>query len=104
MNIVPLTGQVLVEILPNADTIGGIVIPSGVQVKDASGKLPCMKARVHRLGRWPQKKNGLCALPEFSPGDVVIVGAYTGQKLKRLDDKFRLVRLADVLARIETKH
>ena len=27
MNIVPLTGQVLVEILPNADTIGGIVIP-----------------------------------------------------------------------------
>ena len=101
MTILPLTGQVLVEILPNADTIGGIVIPSGVEVKDAIGKLPCVRARVHRLGRWPQKKGGRCVLPEFSPGDVVICSQYSGVKMQRLDEKFRLVRLADVLAIIK---
>jgi co-chaperonin GroES (HSP10) len=98
MNILPLPGQCLVEILPSADSIGGIVIPKSVEIKDANGKLPCLRARVHRLGRWPQKKGGRCVLPEFSPGDKVIVSQYSGHKLKRLDDRFRLVRIADVLA------
>ena len=98
MTITPLPGQVLVEILPSSDTIGGIVIPDGVEVRDIRGKLPCARARVHRLGRWPQKKNGYATLPEFSPGDTVLVSAYTGQKLKRLDDRYRLVPVKDVLA------
>jgi co-chaperonin GroES (HSP10) len=98
MTIVPLTGQCLVEILPISDTIGGIVIPQGVEFKDARGKLQCLKARVHRIGRWPQKKNGYAVLPEFSPGDTVIVGQYSGVKMQRLDDRYRLVKIADVLA------
>ena len=89
MNIVPLTGQVLVEILPNSDTIGGIVIPDGVKVRDASGKLPCVRGVVRRLGRWPQKPNGLAVLPEFSPNDIVLLSHYIGQKLHRLGDRNR---------------
>ena len=97
-NIVPLPGQVLVEILPNANTIGAVVLPEGVEIRDTSGKLPCVRGVVRRLGRWPQKPNGLAVLPEFSPGATVLVSQYVGQKLHRLGDKFRLVPLKDVLA------
>jgi co-chaperonin GroES (HSP10) len=98
MTIRPLTGQCLVEILPLADTSGGVVIPQSVQIKDGSGKLPPVMGLVHRLGRWPQKKNGLAVLPEFSPGDRVLCSQYTGTKMKRLGDRYRLVRIQDVLA------
>jgi co-chaperonin GroES (HSP10) len=99
MNILPLKGQCLVELLPRDTTeFGLITIPESVEIKDGRGKLPPVRAIVRRLGRWPQKPNGLAVLPEFSPGDCVIVSQYAGQKLKRLDDKFRLVRVEDVLA------
>ena len=101
MVIIPLPGQCLVEILPNADTIGGIVMPQGVELKDSSGKLPCVRGVVRRLGRWPQKSNGLAVLPEFSPGDTVLLSQYHGQKLHRLGDNFRLVPIKDVLAVIK---
>jgi chaperonin GroES len=101
MNLRPLTGQVLVEILPeNSVTAGGLFIPDTAKVKDDMGKLPPLKARVIRLGRWPQKKNGLCALPEFSPGDTVLVSQYSGEKVKSLGQMFRLVGLDDVLAKL----
>lgn len=99
MTILPLPGQVLVEILPaESKSIGGITIPDGVEVMDKGGKLPPEKGKVVRLGRWPQKPNGKAVLPEFSPGDTVLVSRYSGQRLKHLDDKFRLVQLDDVLA------
>ena len=98
MNILPLPGQVLVEILPNADTIGGILLPRGVEIRDTSGKLPCVRGVVRRLGRWPQKPNGLAVLPEFSPNDTVLLSQYAGQKLHSLGDRFRLVPIKDVLA------
>ena len=102
MNLRPLTGQCLVEILPeNNLTDGGLVIPDSVKGKDGMGKLPPLKAKVWRLGPWPQKKGGLCVLPEFAPGDTVLCSPYTGTKLKRLSDKFRLVKVEDVLAKIE---
>lgn len=101
MTIMPLRGQCLIEILPNADTIGGVVIPDGVEVMDKGGKLPPVKGIVRKLGRWPQKPNGLCVLPEFSPGDAVLLSQYVGQKLHSLGDRYRLVRVEDVLAVIK---
>lgn len=100
MVILPLTGQCLVEILP-VTTTGPIIIPSNAKMKDGNGKLPPVRGRVWKLGRWPQKPNGLAVLPEFAPGDTVLCSQYVGQKIKRLGDKFRLVRIADVLAKIE---
>jgi co-chaperonin GroES (HSP10) len=97
MNILPLPGQCLVEILPHTAT-GPIIIPDNAKMKDGMGKLPIVQGRVHRLGRWPQKPNGLAVLPEFAPGDTVLCSQYAGQKLKALGDRFRLVRIADVLA------
>ena len=74
MNIIPLTGQALVEILPeNKLSDGGIVIPETAKGKDDVGRLPPMKAKVWRLGPWPQKKCGLAVLPEIAPGDTVLV-------------------------------
>ena len=101
MTILPLRGQVLIEILPNADTIGGVAIPENVEIRDARGKLPPVRGRVHRLGTWPQKKNGLCNLPDFSPGDTVLISQYSGQKLHSLGYRCRLVRVEDVLAVIK---
>ena len=97
MNILPLPGQVLVEIL-HRDKIGGILLPESVDIRNTNGKLPCVRGIVRKLGRWPQKPNGLAVLPEFSPGDTVLLSQYVGQKLHRLGDKFRLVPLKDVLA------
>jgi co-chaperonin GroES (HSP10) len=99
MNILPLQGQCLVEILPRDDAeFGSIVIPEGVDVRVKGGKLPPERGIVRRLGRWPQKKGGLCAMPEFTPGDTVLLSRYSGQKLKQLGDRFRLVKVSDVLA------
>lgn len=97
MNLRPLRGQCLVEILPDTAT-GPIIIPETAEQRDNMGKLPPLRAFVRRLGPWPQKKGGRCVLPEFTPGDTVIVSQYAGQKLKSLGDKFRLVKVDDVLA------
>jgi co-chaperonin GroES (HSP10) len=97
MNILPLPGQCLVEILPHTAT-GPIIIPDSATMKDGMGKLPPVRGIVRKLGRWPQKSNGYAVLPEISPGDAVLLSQYAGQKLHRLGDRFRLVRIADVLA------
>ena len=101
MNLRPLTGQCLVEILPeNNLSDGGILIPETAKGKDDVGRLPPMKAKVWRLGPWPQKKCGLAVLPEIAPGDVVLVSQYAGQKIKQLGEMFRLVGIGDVLAKL----
>lgn len=101
MNIRPLTGQCLVEILPeNKITEGGITIPDTAKFKDNVGKLPPMTAMVWRVGPWPKKKNGLALIPEVAPRDRVLVSQYAGQKLKYLGGRFRLVPIGDILAKL----
>lgn len=101
MNVLPLRGQCLVEILPaNLVTEAGLFIPPAAKNADDMGKLPPLRARVWRLGAWPQKPNGFCQLPEFAPGDTVLVSQYAGQKLRYLGGRFRLVPVADVLAKL----
>ena len=96
----PLRGQCLVEILPeNLLSPGGISIPETAKNKDGIGKLPPLKGRVLRLGPWPCKKNGLAPLPDFAPGDTVLLGQYSGVKLNRMGRRFRMVRVEDVIAK-----
>ena len=103
MNLRPLTGQCLVEILPeNKVTDGGLIIPDTAQGKDDVGKLPPLKAKVWRLGPWPRKKNGLAPMPDFAPLNIVLVSQYSGRKIKHLQGNFRLVSVEDVLAKIES--
>jgi co-chaperonin GroES (HSP10) len=107
MTIKPLTGQVLVEMLPpETESAGGIVFPQRsrspeelTQAHDPSiCKEPPAQAVVRAIGPWPQK-NGKCVLPEFGIGARVVVSAYSGQKLRRgIGENFKLVNTEDVLA------
>ena len=99
LNIQPLRGQCLIEILPPDESISGIIIPDNARLTPKGEKLPPEKGIVRRLGPWPQKKGGLCVLPEFVPGDKVLVSQYSGQKMQReIGEQFRMVRVEDVLA------
>lgn len=100
MKITPLRGQCLVEILPN-ERHSTIVIPESAELKDSTGKLPPQKGIVRRLGPWPQKKGGRCVLPEFVPGDTVILSQYSGVKMQRhIGLNYRMVRVEDVIAKV----
>lgn len=99
--IKPLRGQCLVEILPENDlSPGGISIPETAKAKDDVGRLPALTARVIRLGPWEQKPNGFAILPEIAPGHRVIVNQYAGKKVRVLGDRFRLLRVDEVLAKL----
>ena len=99
MNVRPLRGHCLVEVLPeNKVSAGGIAIPDTAKAKDDVGRLPGLTGRVLRLGPWPQKKNGLAPMPDFAPGHTVYVNQYAGKKLHEPGRDYRLVAIEDVLA------
>lgn len=100
MSIRPLTGQVLIRILPNPpESYGGIVLPDL-----AFDRIPGEKAKPRRglviaTGPWKKTKQGFCVLPDFKPGDTVLVSEYLGTKLTRaIGENLRLCRVEDVLA------
>lgn len=104
----PLTGQVLIEVLP-ADMLssGGIAIPehtlSADEQQEAS-KNPEKPARnnigiVRAIGPWPKLKNGLALLPEFGVGAKVVFNSYRGVEMQqRVGQRLRMMRNEDVLA------
>jgi co-chaperonin GroES (HSP10) len=98
VNIKPLRGHCLVEVLRENKIKAGIAIPETAKAKDDVGRLPGLTAKVWRLGPWLVKKNGRAVLPEFAPGDRVYVNQYAGKKVKHAGRAFRLVSIEDVLA------
>lgn len=107
MTIKPLTGEVLIEMLPaDGSSPGGIVFPqrhrSPEEITEAHDPSICREPAgqgiVRAIGKWPTR-NGKCVLPPFGLGARVVVNAYVGQKLRRdLGENFKLVRTEDVLA------
>lgn len=94
-DIRPLTGQVLVEMLPADDRSGAIHLP------DAARDLPYLGI-VRAIGRWRQGNSGFYHLPEVKVGDRVVIGKRTGQQLTRnIGERFKLVSQEQVLAKIE---
>lgn len=107
MRIRPLTGHVLVEILPDdSKSAGGIEIPhrslsaEEVQEQHADPQMPApWTGRVVAIGDWPKLRNGLLAMPEYGVGARVIISRHAGVQMQRnIGQRFRMVRQRDVLA------
>lgn len=101
----PLRGQVLVRLLPHdLTTTGGLHLPD-VAILAASGEKEFpRKAVVLAVGEWRKTKQGFHILPDFHIGQRVLVSEYDGTKLTRnIGEEFRLVKVDDVLAIVETE-
>lgn len=97
----PLTGQVLVELLPSeAASAGGIALPNRtlspeeVQERHANPeKPPGLIGIVRAVGKWPKLKCGMLMMPEFSTGMRVVIPARCGTELSW--DHSRRLKLVD---------
>ena len=100
MQIRPMTGQVLVRLLPPDHWASALlIIPETAQLAPKGEKAYPRKAKVIAIGPWRKTKQGFAVLPDFQPGQKVIVSEYLGTKLSRnMGENFRLCRIDDVLA------
>lgn len=104
MRIKPLTGQVLVLLLPHDEKDGSIFIPEiANEAKPTHDnvyvRLGHRKAIVQEVGPWRKTKQGLAVLPEVKRGDTVVVSPYAGTKLSQdTNDHLKLIKVDDILA------
>jgi len=108
MRIRPLTGQVLVQILPrDKRSAGGIEFPDEVPLSPEAvqaGHRHPEKPKPHigivrEMGRWPKTRNGLAQMPQFGIGAKVIVGFNAGIQMRRdIGENFRMVLNEEVIA------
>jgi co-chaperonin GroES (HSP10) len=97
MKIKPLKGQALVEILP-PETKHGSLYLSAPDPKPET-KQDGVKAKVLRVGPWRTTRDGKALLPEFKPGDIVLVSSYRGKKLSAgVSGRLLLIDTSEVLA------
>jgi len=96
----PLKNQVLISLLPlDTMTRGGLHLPDIVQGAGPLEKAWPRKGYVVAIGAWRTTKQGFSILPDFKPGDMVLVNEYLGTKLTRnIGENYRLCRVDDVLA------
>jgi len=104
MKIKPLTGSVLVQLLPPPEKEGNIFLPEISAEAASSSDDPYRRKQarrgiVHAIGPWPKAKNGFAILPQFGIGTTVILAPHVGTKLNRnIGEHFCMVRNTDVLA------
>lgn len=103
----PLTGQVLVQVLPpETRSAGGIefpqvtLSPEEVAVRNrAPTPPPPGIGIVEAIGLWPTLKNGLKVLPPFVVGAKVVFRTGSGQDCARgIGERLKLIRISDLLA------
>ncbi|HUD74791.1 MAG TPA: hypothetical protein VMQ76_06940 [Terracidiphilus sp.] len=107
MNIKPLPGQVLVEILPDDKrTAGGIELPEHTpspEENQEAARRPEMPIGltgvVRAIGQWPKLANGKALMPEFGVGARVVLSRCAGLDLQRgIGERLKMVRNDQVLA------
>lgn len=107
MRVKPLTGQVLVEIIPeDKKSSGGIDLPehtlSPEEVQDTHHnpqKPPGVLALVAEIGPWPLTKNGLLQMPEFGRGSTVVIPPHCGTEINwHYGCRLKMLQQSDVLA------
>lgn len=100
MKIRPLTGQVLVKLLPPDEKDGSIFVTEQVSSPDnIYAKSRPRRGVIVGIGPWKKTKNGLGVLPPVKPRDTVILSPYKGQNLTRdIADNMVLVNSDDILA------
>jgi co-chaperonin GroES (HSP10) len=103
----PLSGQVLVQVLPpETRSAGGIEFPQvslsaeEVSIRNrAPTPLPPQIGIVEAIGPWPRLKNGLQVLPPFVVGAKVVFRPGSGQDCARgIGERLKLIRIRDLLA------
>lgn len=109
MKVKPLTGQVLIEVLPAPDTSdGGVALPPDaslspevVQEQSRNPEKPSKNniGIVREIGPWPKLRNGMARMPEYGLGARVLFNPWRGTAMQRnIGERFRMVRQEDVLA------
>lgn len=107
MRVIPLTGQVLIELDPTEQfTAGGIQIPNHTlspEEKQQASRDPIKPAaitgRVVEIGQWPKLRNGLAVMPEFSRGARVAIRPGAGVAMQwETSGRLKMVRVSDVMA------
>lgn len=107
MRVKPLTGQVLIQLLPEEkQSAGGIELPdhtlSPEEVQEQHRHPtppPGIRGRVVEIGPWPRLRNGMCLLPEFGRGSVVVIPPRAGIEMDwQSQRRLKMVKQSDVLA------
>lgn len=108
MRIRPLTGQVLILLLPHDEKDGSIFIPETANEARSTPdniyvRMAHRKAIVQEVGPWKKTKQGLAVLPEVKPGDTVVISPYAGTRLSQdMNDHLKLIKSDDILALLES--
>lgn len=99
MKLRPLKNQVLISLLPLEANAGSIFLPDVAREDPLGQKHRPRKGVVVAIGEWRKTKAGFAILPDFQPGDTVLISDYSGAKLTRnIGENYRLCRVEDVLA------
>lgn len=100
MKIKPLTGQVLVRLLPPDEMEGSLFVANGESNQEnIYAKSRPRKGVIVGIGPWRKTKNGLGVLPPVKPRDTVLLSPYKGQNLTRdIADNMILINSDDILA------
>jgi len=92
----PLDDRIVVEVLDAEErTAGGILLPDAAKEKPQQG-------RVIAAGPGELKRDGSRADMPLKKGDHVYFGKYSGTDVTVGGDDFKILKLNEVLARIET--
>jgi chaperonin GroES len=107
MTIKPLTGQVLVEIIPSEKrSAGGIDLPDHTMSPEENQEAahrptmpPGITGFVVAIGPWPKLSNGMALMPEFGVGARVVLSRGAGLDLQRgIGERLKMVHQSQVLA------
>ena len=91
MNLKPLGGKVIVEILKAEEkTKGGIILPDTAKEKP-------QEAKVIAVGSGKTLENGKVVAPDVKTGDIIIFGKYSGSEVKVDDREYLIIDADDIL-------
>lgn len=107
MRVIPLTGQVLIELDERErESAGGIAIPDHTTTPEEHQERarhpsppPGITGKVVEMGPWPKLKNGMALLPPFGIGARVVIRPTSGTEFNwETSCKLKMLRSEDVLA------
>lgn len=104
MRIKPLTGQILVTVLPIELKERGLILPEiaadpNPNEQDPYRRKPVRKGIVKEIGPWGKSKKGFALMPEFGKGATVLFNEHSGQKLTAdIGNSLRILESSEVLA------
>lgn len=109
MRVKPLTGNVLIELVRDRTSPGGVALPEHTlspeeQQERAHHPTPPgpVTGVVREIGPWPKLRNGMAQMPPFGVGAKVLIPRYGGVEMHMdTTGRFKMVRTEDVLAVIQ---